>query len=219
LFIATAFSVINLIAVADVETLLGAVVPDRVLNKTRKRPWKAPVELPGVDLLGDRFGDFGAAAGPIAGEAIGVIGSEPAQDPGPVQEIVHQRVDRDHAAANLEPPTPITSRAEKQLSQRHRQHFVGNAVDLFQRVKQGRSHSGQPVGPGELGGGIQTPVDPTDEVAASNVANEEMQRVGSLIQPTVAQPVIGQGAVRQMFGLGAGVSALVTGNGESASSF
>jgi hypothetical protein len=95
LFIVTAFPVVNLIAVADVEALLGAVPPDRVLNEPRERRWEPAVELPGVDPLGDRFDDVGAAAWPVAGDAIRVVGPEPVQDPGPVQEIVHQGVDRD----------------------------------------------------------------------------------------------------------------------------
>jgi hypothetical protein len=57
------FPIVNLIAVADVETLLGAVPPDRVLNEPRECPGKPPVELPGVDLLGDRRDDVGAAPG------------------------------------------------------------------------------------------------------------------------------------------------------------
>jgi hypothetical protein len=73
LFIVAAFSIIDLVAVADVETLLGAVVPDRVLNEPRKRSWKAAVELRGVDLLGDGFDDFGAAAWLVAGGAVGVV--------------------------------------------------------------------------------------------------------------------------------------------------
>jgi hypothetical protein len=107
LYIAATFPVVNLIAVADVETLLGAVSPDRVLYEPRKRPGKPPVELPGVDLLGDRLDDLGAAAWPVTREAIGMVGSEPVQDSGPVQEIVHQGVDRDHAAADLAPATPV----------------------------------------------------------------------------------------------------------------
>jgi hypothetical protein len=99
LYIAAAFPVINLIAVANVEALLGAVPPDRILNEPWKRPGKTAVELPGVDLLGDRLDDVGAAARPVTREAIGVVGSEPVQNAGPMQEIVHQGVDRDHAAA------------------------------------------------------------------------------------------------------------------------
>ena len=184
-------------------------MPDRVLNEPRKRPWKPPVELPGVDLLADHLDDFGAAAGPVAGETVGMIRSEPMQNTGPVQEIVHERIDRDHAAADPTPPAPIAWRAEKQLRQCHHQHFVGNAVDLFQRLDQRRSHSGQPVGPGLPGSGIQPPVEPADEITVGNVANEQMQRVGGLVQPTVAQPVVGQWAAWQMVEFGAGVPALV----------
>jgi len=36
-------------------------------------------------------------------------GPEPGQDAGPVQEIVHQGVDGDHAAADLAPAAPMTA--------------------------------------------------------------------------------------------------------------
>ena len=150
-------------------------MPDRVLHEPREGPRKPPVELPGVDLSGDRPDDFGAAAGLVAGEAVGMVGSKPAQNAGPVQEIMHERIDRNHAAAGLTPAAPRTWRAKKQLRQRHHQHFVGNAVDLFQRLDQRRSHSGRPVGPGLLGGSIQPSVEPADEVTVGNVTHEQVQ--------------------------------------------
>jgi hypothetical protein len=66
LYIFAAFPVVNLIAVADVEAVLGAVPPERILNEPRKRFGKTAVELPGVDLLRDRLDDVGAAARPVA---------------------------------------------------------------------------------------------------------------------------------------------------------
>src|ERR1700736_2397462 len=87
-FIGASLVVINLIAVANVETLLGAVSPDRTLNEPGKRPWKPAVELPGVDLRGDGFDDVSAAAWPVATRAVRVVGPEPVQDAGPVQEIM-----------------------------------------------------------------------------------------------------------------------------------
>ena len=209
MYIVAAFLVVDPIAVADVETLLGAVSPDGLLNEPRKRPWKIAVELSGVDLRGDRFDDFGAAAWPVASGAIGVVGSEPVQDAGPVQEIVHERIDRDHAAADLTPTAPSAWCAEKQLSQRHHQHLVRDAIDFLQGVKQSGSHSGQAVGPGWFVDGIEAPVDPTDEITTSNVANEQVQRIGGLVEPAVAQPMLGQWAVRQMIRLGAGVPAIL----------
>ena len=106
LFVVAALAIIDLIAVANAEALLGAVPPDGVLNEPRERPGKPPVELSGLDLLGDRLDDVGAAARPVAGDAVRVVGPEPVQDPGPVQKVVHQGVDGDHAGANLEPAPP-----------------------------------------------------------------------------------------------------------------
>src|ERR1700722_12844997 len=85
--------IINPIAVADVETLLSAIAPDCVLNESREHCRKAPVELSYVNPPGDCFDDFSSTAGPVAGRAIDVVGSEPAQDAGAGQEIVHQRID------------------------------------------------------------------------------------------------------------------------------
>jgi hypothetical protein len=101
--------IVDLIAVADVEALLGAVPPDGVLNEPGERRWEPAVELPGVDLLSDRFDDVGAAARPVAGDAVGVVGPEPGQDAGPVQEIVDQGVDGDHAAPDLAPAAPVAA--------------------------------------------------------------------------------------------------------------
>jgi hypothetical protein len=81
-----------------------------VLDEPGERRWEPAVEPPGVDLLSDRFDDVGAATRPVAGDAAGVVGPEPGQDPGPVQEIVDQGVDRDHAAADLAPSAPVAAK-------------------------------------------------------------------------------------------------------------
>ena len=161
-----------------------------MLHEPRKRARKSPVELLGVDLPGDRFDDFGAAARLVTGNAVGMVGSESAQDPGPVQKIVHERIDRDHGVADLAPLVPRTGRTEKQLRQRHHQDLVGDAVDFSQRLDQGCPHSGQPVRLVLVGDGLQAPVNPADEVPVGDVANEQVQRVGRLIEPAVAQPEV-----------------------------
>jgi hypothetical protein len=53
--------VVNLIAVADVEAVLGAIAPDRKLNEPRKHLRKPRVELPGIDVIGDTFDDLGTS--------------------------------------------------------------------------------------------------------------------------------------------------------------
>jgi predicted outer membrane lipoprotein len=50
--VAAAFSVINAIAVANIEPIPGAVLPDRVLDEPGKGSGKARIELPGVDAFG-----------------------------------------------------------------------------------------------------------------------------------------------------------------------
>ena len=90
-------------------------------------PWLSPKNVwfftaANIDLLGDRLDDFGAAARSVTREAIGTVGSEPAQNPGPVQEIVDQGVDRDHAAADLAPAAPMADRA---VSSKSKKTLVG----------------------------------------------------------------------------------------------
>ena len=59
--------IINPIAVADVEARLGAIPPDRVLNKPGKRLRKTWVELPSIDPLRHGIYNVGAAARLVAG--------------------------------------------------------------------------------------------------------------------------------------------------------
>ena len=78
-------------------------------DEPRKGPWKGRIELPGVDPLGDRCNNVGAAARLMAGRAIQVVRVEPSQDAGPVQKVMHQGVNGDHAAADLGPVDHLTS--------------------------------------------------------------------------------------------------------------
>jgi hypothetical protein len=46
--------VVNPIAVADAKAILGAVPPDRTLHEPRKRLGEGPIELPRIDLGGEK---------------------------------------------------------------------------------------------------------------------------------------------------------------------
>ncbi len=76
-------AVINPVAVADSKPLLGAVPPDRVLNEPRKDGRKRPVELPGVNRVGNCPNDFGTAARPVTARSIWVGRVESGQDADP----------------------------------------------------------------------------------------------------------------------------------------
>ena len=56
-------SIIDPIAVADVEARLGAVPPNRMLKEPRKRLRKPRIELPGIDPLRHAIYNVGAAPG------------------------------------------------------------------------------------------------------------------------------------------------------------
>jgi hypothetical protein len=58
-------------------------------------------------------------------------------------------------------------------------------------------------------GGVQAPVDPADEVTVGDVADEQIQRIGGLIESAIAEPGSGQRAIREVVGLGACEPALV----------
>jgi hypothetical protein len=96
--------VIEPVAVADVEALLAAIPPDRELHEPGKYLRKGAIELPGVDPAGNQPDNVGAAAWPVAAGPVGMGGLEPAQDPGPVQEIVDQGIDRDQVHADFQAP-------------------------------------------------------------------------------------------------------------------
>jgi hypothetical protein len=82
-------TVVDAIAIANVETVAGAVAPDRALHKAWKVFGKGRIELAGINLGGEASENVSAAAGPIAALAIGMLGAEPPQDPGSMQEIMH----------------------------------------------------------------------------------------------------------------------------------
>jgi hypothetical protein len=119
LLIGTSRSVINPIAVAHIETVLAAICPDCVLDEPGKGLWKAGVELSGIDPLGYGCNNVGAATGSVASRTVLVLRLEPLQDPGPVQKVMNQRVDGDHAAADLGPEDHFLGSAEQEAGQGH----------------------------------------------------------------------------------------------------
>ena len=94
-------AVIELVAVANVEALLAAIAPDCELDEPGEDLRKAAVELTSVDLAGDQPDNVGAATLPVTAGPVRVGGLEPRQDPGPVQKVVDQGIDRNQVDADL----------------------------------------------------------------------------------------------------------------------
>ena len=77
-------------------------------------------------------------------------GLEPAQDPGSVQKIVDQGIDRDQLHADFEPPRANVGSADQNAGQRHGEHLVRHAVDIAQWLNQSIARLRQ-RGPEQLG--------------------------------------------------------------------
>ena len=77
-----AMGIINSVSIANIETALAAVFPDRVLDEPGEDPWKRGVELPGIDVFGDDLKNVGTAAGTVASQPVKVVRVEPGQDAG-----------------------------------------------------------------------------------------------------------------------------------------
>jgi hypothetical protein len=122
--VATATRIINAVAITDIKAALAAISPDCVLDEPGKGLRKRWIELPGIDPLGDGLNNVGAAAQPVASRTLQVVRVEPGEDAGPVQKIVHQRVDGDHAAANLGPEAHFLGSAEQEGGQGHGEDLV-----------------------------------------------------------------------------------------------
>jgi hypothetical protein len=124
IFVLTSAAIIDLIAIANIKAALAAVFPDRMLDEPGKGLWIRRIELPGIDAVSNGCNNVGAAAGPVASQAILMLCLEPSQDAGPVQKIVNQRVDGDHAATDLDPMLHPLRSTEQDAGQGHRQNLV-----------------------------------------------------------------------------------------------
>ena len=150
--------------------------------------------------LGSTGNDFGAAAWPVTAGAVRVGSLEPRQDPSPVQKIVDQGIDRNQVHTDLQPPRANVSGADQNAGQRHRQHLVGNAVDVAQSARSGQCALATTGLERRIVRLVEAVIDPADQVAVGNVANEQVQAVGNLIQVAVSQPMGWQGAAAMWSG-------------------
>src|SRR3979411_1613291 len=71
--VVAAFIVVDAIAVANVEPLLRAVPPDRMLHEPRECPREPQVELAGVNFIGDHLNNVCTPFRFIASQAIGMF--------------------------------------------------------------------------------------------------------------------------------------------------
>ena len=201
--------VIDPVAVADIEPIVGTVPPDRVLYEPREDLPEARVELPGINLVSDSCNDVGTVTRPIAAGTIEVLSLEPTQHAGANEKVVNERGDRDHAGTNLGPKPHRLGSRHQHGGQRHAEHFVRNPVDMPKWVDQRVAHSTEPISVDGLGCCGQLGVDPTDQVVVGYVADEQVQGISSLVEPAVPQAAGRQRTFSNVIGLGTGAARLV----------
>jgi hypothetical protein len=184
-------------------------LPQPFADKPRKRLGQCRVEGPGVDLVGHSPNNVGATARAVTSWTVRVVGVEPGQDAGAVQEVVDQSVNCNHAGADLEPAWPTTTASNQNRRQHHHQDLVGNGIDMPERPDHSLDHLADPVSGRWVISGCELVIDPGDQVTVGHVANEQVQTLGKLVEPTVSEPMGWQRTAVELSGLGTGPSGLL----------
>ena len=105
--------VVDAIAVANGEAVPGAIPPDCTLHEPGERRWESRIELPSINARGEQAENAGAPSRPVAHLSVRMIGAQPPQDPGSVQEIMDQGVDGDEGCADFDPQWPSLAGAQQ----------------------------------------------------------------------------------------------------------
>ncbi|KAH3553394.1 hypothetical protein KXW50_009305, partial [Aspergillus fumigatus] len=163
----------------------------------------------GIDPVCGTSNDLGTAAPRIAGRAIAMGNAAAFQNAGAVQEIVDQRINGDHGLSGREPGGGLAPRSYQEGRQRHRQDLVGHAEDATEGTDQRLLSGSLQIGLRRAWGGFQLAIDPADEIAASNVSDEQKEAIGGLVKPPIPQSWEGHRAGFDMVGLGTGEAALI----------
>jgi hypothetical protein len=138
--------IVDAIAIANVETVAGAVAPDGVLREAWKGLGESGIELPRVDVAGEQSENVCAATSPVAAFAIGMLSAQPPQD---------GRFDARNYAPGCRPP-PNSRRPRSSVAVAcprpaasppapSRQDLVRNPIDIAQRADDGLAQGRQPI--------------------------------------------------------------------------
>ncbi len=103
-----ALAVVDLVAVADVEAIKGAIAPNGMLDEPGEGCGKSWVEPVGINQRRRIANEVGAASWLIAGRPIGVVGMATGQDAGAMKEVMDQGVDHGGACTQGKPFGPIS---------------------------------------------------------------------------------------------------------------
>jgi hypothetical protein len=199
--------VVDLIAIANGEAGVGAVPPDRALHEPRKRCRERWIELASVDVRCQQMKDFSASSRPVASIPVRVVTAQPVEDPSSVQEIVDEGVDSDKGRSDFDPQRPSAAGCQQQVRHGHRQHLVGNAVDVPERANDRFAQGREPVRGLEIHC-AQLRINPADKIIIGDISHEQEQAVRHLVEAPVPERVPRQRAAADVAGLRARAGSL-----------
>jgi hypothetical protein len=131
-----------LVQVANVFPGLAAISPNVVLNEPGKEGGEGGVELPAVNVAGQVLYHPQTSGSTVAPGPIGMVSPVVGQNPGPVEEVVHQAVDGNHLMADAA-VVPAGIGGEEEPRQRHLGELradVGNGRDLSDEALEELTH-------------------------------------------------------------------------------
>ena len=99
--------VVDAIAIANGEAVPGAIPPDCALHESGKCRREGRIELASINVRREQPENAGAPSRPVAPLSVRMLGAQPPQDPGSVQEIMDQGVDRHEGRADFDPQRPF----------------------------------------------------------------------------------------------------------------
>ena len=93
--------------------------------------------------VGEQFRRGNARSHPdsrATSRAVGVLGLEPAQDPGPVEPVVNEGVGHEQAHSGREPAFPLQVCSKQEVGKGHRDDLAPDPVHAAKRLKKSHSH-------------------------------------------------------------------------------
>src|SRR5436190_20367415 len=107
------FSVVDSVAVAQIEAVGSTETPECELNQSRKISGEFRIKGVRVNSSRNRSNDLRAATLSVASGTVGVRCAAIVKDAGPVQEVMDEGVNSDHGLACVKPDRSLLASADE----------------------------------------------------------------------------------------------------------
>ena len=128
--------IIDVVAIADIETGLGAELPNDILEKPRIVGGGSRFDRLEIDRLGELVENDRTASLAIAGLPISMGMAIGREDAGPMEEVVDQAVDDDERPTECQPAGLRPTGGNEQARQGHRGKLRADPIDLAKLLEE-----------------------------------------------------------------------------------